>query len=238
MGLFKSLFGSGQNPADAAMPYLNQARQIGEQNVSPYMQQGLDAQQGLSSVYNQQAKDPSAFLNQVMSNYNPSEGYKYKQQEMLKGARNSAAHGGFSGTDFDQQGQADMIRGLLGGDMQQFIQNALQSQQQGMYGAEAQSNRGMQAADWMGNLLGNQGQLAYQGQAQKNQLRSDRRNALMNMIGTLGGAYMGRRPQQPQQQPVQQPMDGSMNGFGGGNPYQGAGQGMSSVWQRLGQGEF
>jgi len=232
MGLFKSLFGSGQNPADSAMPYLNQARQMGEQNVSPYMQQGLQAQEGLSSVYNQQAKDPSAFLNQIMSNYNPSEGYKYKQQEMLKGARNSAAQGGFSGTDFDQQGQADMIRGLLGGDMQQFVQNALGAQQQGMYGAEAQAGRGMQAADWMGNLLGNQGQLAYQGQAQKNQLRSDRRNALLNMISSLGGAYMGNRQNQQMQQ------SGGMNPFSNGNALEGVGQGMPNVWKRLGQGGF
>ncbi len=222
MGLFKSLFGTGQNPADSAMPYLNQAKDIGNQYVSPYMQQGLDAQQGLSSVYNQQARDPSAFLNQIMSQYNPSEGYKYKQQEMLKGARNSAAQGGFSGTDFDQQGQADMIRGLLGGDMQQFVQNALQSQQQGMYGAEAQSNRGMQSADWMGNLLGNQGQLAYQGQAQKNQLRSDRRSALLKMIASLGGAAMGRPAQQQELE------------LSGVNPFQVAGQGMGGSWARLG----
>ena len=76
LGLFK---GVGPNPAEGAMPYLNQIPAVGEKYYNPYIQQGQQSQQTLEPIYNQLAKNPADFLNQLMQNYSASNGYNYKK---------------------------------------------------------------------------------------------------------------------------------------------------------------
>jgi len=192
LGMFRS---SGPNPADSAMPYLNQIPQFGREGYQPFIDQGQQAQQQLNPLYERMSQDPSAYINALMQNYSPSEGYRFKEQQMLRGAQNSAAQGGFAGTQNDQMAQADMIRGLLGGDMQQYLQNVMGAQGQGMQGLENQVGRGYESAGnlagYLGNALGAQGGLAFQGQQQRNQNRADKRNAIFNLLGSLAGAGTG-----------------------------------------------
>lgn len=191
-GLFRS---SGTNPANAAMPYMNQIPGIGRQYYEPFINEGQQAGQQLNPLYERMSQDPSQYINALMQNYSPSEGYQFKEQQMLRGAQNSAAAGGFAGTQNDQMGQADMIRGLLGGDMQQYLQNVLGVQGTGMQGMENRVGRGYESAGnlagYLGNALGAQGGLAYQGEAQRNQQRADKRNSIFNLLGNLAGAGAG-----------------------------------------------
>ena len=89
-----------------------------------------------TAAYGQMANDPTQFINNIMKQYTPSEGYKYKQNQLQSAVRNSAASGGFAGTRYDQGNQAELIKGLLGEDMQQYLSNILGTQAQGLSGVE------------------------------------------------------------------------------------------------------
>lgn len=190
------LFGRpAQNPADQAMPYLDQVPGIGKQYYDPFIQQGQQAQQQVNPLYERMSQDPSQFVNALMQNYSPSEGYRFKEREMNRAAQNTAASGGFAGTENDQMARADMIRGLLGGDMQEFFQNVMGVQGQGLQGQENRIGRGYessgQLADYLGNALGNQANLRFEGQNAKNQASMGKRNSFLNFLGNMAGAGAG-----------------------------------------------
>ncbi len=257
MSLFKNvgkIFGlSGakhQDPAAAAKPYLDQIPGIGEKYYNPFIQQGQESQGITNPIYNQMAQDPSGFLNQMMSNYSPSEGYRFKEQALSRALGNTAASGGFAGTEGHQMQQGDMIRGLLGQDQQQYINNLLGIQGQGLQGHEGNIGRGYESAGnlagYLGTALGNQGGMAFQGVQQENQYNMDKmrnRSQFWGDIaraigGAAGGGAFNRQGQQQQQQPM-------YGGGGGGNGYSptyggvmggGAFQRNPGSWMNAGQG--
>lgn len=196
----------GQNPANAGMQYLNQIPGIGRQYYQPFVNEGQQASGVANPVYNQMTQDPNEFLNSIMRNYNPSEGYRFKENRLRQGMANDAAAGGFRGTQYDQEQQANSVSGILGQDMEQFLQNILGIQQGGLQGQENRIGRGFQAsgnlADYLGNALGAQAGMAFQGQAQQNQnavdaynsqrqAKNNRRNTLFRTLATLGGGAAG-----------------------------------------------
>ncbi len=259
-------FQPGPNPASAAMPYLNQIPGIGQQYYQPFISGGQQAASIANPIYNQatQASDianpiynqatqasnmagqqynqmtqnPNDFLNSIMRNYNPSEGYRFKENRLKQQMANDAAAGGFRGTQYDQEQQGHAVSGILGQDMEQFLSNILGIQGRGLQGQENVINRGLQGqenrinrglaglenrinrgyessgnlANYMGNALGTQGSLAFQGQAQQNQNamdqynaamqqqnanrmnRNNRRSSLFGLLGTGGGALLGGMP--------------------------------------------
>ena len=192
----RGLFGRpAQNPADQAMPYLEQIPGVGKQYHEPFIQQGQQAQEQVNPLYERMSQDPSQFVNALMQNYSPSEGYRFKEREMNRAAQNTAASGGFAGTENDQMARAEMIRGLLGGDMQEFFQNVMGTQAMGLQGQENRIGRGYessgQLADYIGNALGAQGGARFQGQAQKNANSMAKRNSFLNFLGNLAGAGAG-----------------------------------------------
>ena len=194
--------GAGENPADAARPYLNQIPNVVEPYYDPFIKSGREAEAINNPIYGRMAQNPAEFLDEIMRRYNPSEGYRFKEREMARAAQNSAAQGGFSGTRNDQMSQADMIRGLLGDDMQEYIKNILGIQGGGLQGQELRTERGYNAsaglADTLANTLMSQGSLGFQGGQQRlennraNQMfRENRRNNMINNIARVGGAVMG-----------------------------------------------
>ncbi len=250
MGLFKTLgkltgLGGGpkSNPADSAMPYLNQIRGVGEQYHNPFIQQGQQSAGINNPIYSQMAQDPGAYLNKLMEGYSPSKGYQFKQDQLQRGLQNSAAQGGFAGTENAQMEQGDLINNLLGGDMQQYLANLLGIQGAGLQGHEGNVSRGFQSsgnlADYIGNALGSQSSLAYQGNQQQNQYSADRQGRKAQFFGDLlksisggmgsGGFGGGGNPS------AGQLFGGSQNpGMGGGmaNPSQAIKGG--GAWSRLG----
>lgn len=191
------IFGKNRNPADAAMPYLNQIPDVGHQYYDPYVNQGLQASQGAGEQYNQMSSDPMAYLNQILSGYKPSEGYQFREKRALNAAGNSAASAGLAGTENDQINRAGLVNSLMGDDMQQFLQNVLGIQQTGLTGQERQSDRGFLAssslADLLGGNLDTQGGYAYQGARQQGANDANRRNQFFNLItGLFGGRSGGR----------------------------------------------
>lgn len=190
-----ALGGSQRNPASAAMPYLDQIAGVGRQNYQPFIDQGQRQGQALEGQYGNLMQDPTSFLNALMRGYQPSEGYNFQKDQLTKHLGNTAAAGGYRGSENDQLQQGQLIQQLLSGDMQSFLNNVLGLYGQGLQGAQQQQNLGYGAAnglsDYLGNSLGNQADFAYQGQAAQNKSQANKKNSLLNFIGQGAGTYFG-----------------------------------------------
>jgi len=160
------------NPAEAANPYLAQVPALAQQHLAPYLQRGTQGDNNATNAYyrsyneyanpanvypqeynnpegiypaeyTQMGQNPVRFVEDIMRNYEPSRGYNYKQNRMLQAMRNSAASGGFAGTEIDRENQANLVREMLGQDMQEFLGNILGVQQHGLAGRAAGIEKGL-----------------------------------------------------------------------------------------------
>lgn len=184
------IFSGGKNPANAAMPYLNQIPQIGQQYYSPYIKGGQNAGNLLNEQY-QRLLNPTSFMDELLKNYQESEGAKYQENQLNKEIGANAAAGGIAGTPEHQRQAAEMTQGILSKDMQQYLQNALGIYGGGIQGEQDIFNKGYGAsgslADLLGGTLNAQAGLAYQGQNQQNQNQNALVNALLGLAGKGAG---------------------------------------------------
>jgi len=182
--LNKLLYGKHSNPAEKAQPYYDQAMQMERQYYNPYIQQGQQAGGLMSPIYGGMAQDPVGHMNQLMSQYEPSEAYKAQHEEAMSAARNAAAAGGYAGAPGDVKFQTQLTDKLLSQDMQQWLQNTMGIQGAGLQGEQHMYDTGFGATRGLtgdlANLYGTQGQLAFQGQREKNKQNSD-------LVGSLLG---------------------------------------------------
>lgn len=188
---FLSLFGKKKNPAQAAMPYLQQIPGMATQQLNPYIQQGQTAGTAALGTYGQMAQDPADFVNQLMAGYTPSKGFQFKKNEALQAMQNSANAGGFAGTRQDQLQQGELADALASQDMYNWLSQVLGVQGTGLAGQQGFANQGFEAnkslTDILGSVLGSQAGLAFQGQSQSNKNMMD----LISILGQLGGAAIG-----------------------------------------------
>lgn len=162
--------GGGGGGGNAGMGYLNQIPGMAQGYLNPYTEEGRKAYNSLldqysntsttnpnqfPAEYGQMARDPNAFVNNLMKGYEPSRGYNYKQNQMLGAARNSAASGGFAGTQYDQGYQSELIRDLLGSDMAEYLTNVMGIQNKGLAGEEGRLDSRGRALTGMVNMGGN-----------------------------------------------------------------------------------
>lgn len=221
MDFIASLFGggSGNNPANNAMPYFDQAADTVKQYYNPFISQGQGAYGQLEQTMNngqnaynamnpaltQMSTNPTAFLEALMQHYQPSNSYQTKLADMTKAAGNTAAAGGMRGSLNDIKNQANLTNTLMGEDMQQWLQNVLGIQNTGLSGLNNFYNSGYDAtkslyntgydaskslSSDLANILGTQGQLAFQGQRENNQSRNDLMGGLLSGFGgALGGFF-------------------------------------------------
>lgn len=195
MGFLDKLFGGNKNPADSAMPYLNQIPGVAHQYYDPFVQQGMNAYNVMNPQLEGMASDPSAFLDKILQGYQPSRSYQMKFDEGSRAAGNSAAAGGMRGSINDITAQSRLADSLMGEDMQQWLSNVLGIQGRGLQGLGNLYNTGYDASGRLSsdltNNLGNQGQLAFQGQREKNQRFNDLLGGLGGALGGLAGLPMG-----------------------------------------------
>ena len=201
MSILSNLFGGGQkeDPQAAAQQYLNQIPEVGGAYYNPYITRGYESSNLLHDQYQNLIKDPTAFINALLSSYKPSEGYQFQKKQLTDTMGNTAAAGGYAGTNYDQMQQAEGVQGLLSKDMQQYLQNALKAYGAGLTGEENFAGRGFQAsgslADMLSGALNQQGGLAFQAAQQRNADRNARSNSIFNTIakgiGAGAGYYFG-----------------------------------------------
>jgi hypothetical protein len=194
MSFFDFIFGGDEgyvNPADSASQYFEKIPGVVKPYLDPYIEEGKRASEVNNPLYESMSRDPNDFLNAIMRNYSPSEGYKYKERNLNKVMRNAAAQGGYSGTPYDQEQQSTAVNGLLSQDMQQFLENIFGVQGRGLSGNEDSINRGFKASNSLADILGGNlaqlGNLSFQGQSQINQNMFDKRSSNMDFINNLIG---------------------------------------------------
>ena len=197
MGFLSSIFGGGKknNPANAAMPYLNQIGPMAEKNLNPYIEQGQQASGQNLGKYQGMVNDPANFLAELRASYSPSEGYKFRQDKYQKAAEGAAAAGGFRGTSSDQAAQAALVQGLLGEDEGAYLDRLMGILGTGLSGNEMAAQRGFGASgaltDAMGSALGAQASAAYKGQENQNASQQGLQKMLMQLLGGGAGAFFG-----------------------------------------------
>jgi hypothetical protein len=228
----------GENPANSAMPYLNQTRDMLKPYFDPYINQGQQAYGNVAQLMNQgqqaygnfdrlmnrgenaynamnpglteMATDPTAFLEALMQHYQPSGGYQLKLDEMSKAAGNTAAAGGMRGSLNDIKDQSRLTEMLMSDDMQQWLQNVLGIQGAGMSGLNSFYNAGNNAAGQIYNTGNNAaGQIYNTGYDATKSLSSD----LSNILGTQAQlSFQGQRENNQQKNDL---FSGLLSGVGG-----------------------
>lgn len=188
-----------KNPADAAMPYLDQIPGTIKPYYNPYINAGKGALDTLTGQYDQLVKNPSAILASIGKNYQQSPGYGFNYNQSMNAANSAAASGGMLGTPAHQQEAATLASSLASQDYNDYISKALMAYFQGISGEQDLTHTGYGASNELANSLGNnlmnQGNMAYAGQQNQNQSQSDFWSSLIGLgtaaIPGIGGAIKG-----------------------------------------------
>jgi hypothetical protein len=206
-----NMFGGGKDPYKAGKKYYDQIPGTIKPYFDPYINAGRDAMgklQGeygsliggrgdLQGQYNNLMNDPNGFLNKIGGGYQKSPGFDWQMNQGMNAANNAAASGGMAGSPQHQQQAATMATGLANQDYYNYLNHAL-----GMYNTGLQGNAGLygtglqglqginqmgynasdQLAGGLANNLMNQGNMAFSGQASRNQSQGQSMGDLMSML--------------------------------------------------------
>lgn len=204
------LFGGYQNPANAAMPYLNNIQQQLPGYFQPYMQAGQNALGPLQQQYSSLMSNPAGMMNQIGAGYHQSPGYQFQLQQGENASNQAAAAGGMGGTPMAQYNSGQFASGLANQDYYNYMKQALGQYGMGLQGEQGLAGLGYQASSGLGEdmatLAGAQAQLAYSGQQNQNEQQGGGWGSLLGGLGSLIGG----------------------GGFGSGGS--GIGNAVSSVW--------
>lgn len=188
MSWFSDMFG-GKNPADSAMPYLNQIPGQTQQYQQPWMQAGKDQLPGLQDQYSQLMNDPGGKMNKIGEGFKESPGFKFAMQQALQGGNHAAAAGGMAGSPQHEQQNMQMATDLGNQEYGNWMKNALGMYGQGLQGSQGMANQGQQAgqsmADMIAQTLAQQANLSFNGQQQQNQNKSDMWGNVFKGAGSL-----------------------------------------------------
>ena len=190
MSWLSNLFG-GNNPADAAMPYLNQIPGQVKPYLSPFFEAGKNALGPLQDQYNSLLSDPGSRMNQIGESYQQSPGFRSAMEQALMAGNHASAAGGMAGSPQSQYQQMQMATGLANQDYNNWMHNALGMYGQGLQGEQGMAGMGLNAgqslADTISQTLAQQANMAFRGQQENNSAH----NSLLGGLGRLGGAAGG-----------------------------------------------
>lgn len=193
-GIGLGMLGSNfKNPADSAMPYMNNIPEQLQKYLSPYINAGNQALPGLQDQFGKLTNDPGGRLNQIGSGYQQSPGFKFAMQQAMQGSNHAASAGGMAGSPQHQQQSMGLATNLANQDYNQWLQHALGlygtglQGQQGLYNTGAQT--GMAMGEDLASVLANQAKLAYEGQNAQNQSDMGGWGSMLGGIGSLIGGF-------------------------------------------------
>jgi hypothetical protein len=184
------------NPANSAMPYYSQIPGM----ISPYYQQfinsGTQMLPTLSNQLQQMINNPGGVTNSIGANYHESPGYNFQVNQATNAANHAAAAGGMAGSPQEQQQLAGTVNGLANQDYYQYLNNAEGVMNQGLQGGQNIAQMGYGAsnnlAQALASIMMNQGNLAYAGTANQNQMNGMQAgqtdSMLTNGLSSLGTA--------------------------------------------------
>lgn len=194
MSWISDFFKGGKNPADAAMPYLNQIPGQTNQYMQPWFDAGKGALTGLQDQYGQLTKDPGGKMNQIGQSFQQSPGFKFAMDQAMQGGNHAAAAGGMAGSPQHEQQNMQLATNLGNQEYNNWLQNALGMYGMGIQGQQGLSQQGQQSgqsmADMIAQTLAQQGNLAFQGSRQQNQNKNDLWGNIFKGAGTALGAFL------------------------------------------------
>lgn len=184
------------NPADSAMPYMNQIQPTLAGAFNPYIQAGQAELPTLQNQYS--AMQNPNFINNMGQNFQQSPGYQFQTQQALGAANRAAAAGGMLGTPEEQQNIAGTVNGLANQDYYNWMNHAMSAYGMGLQGDQSLYNTGFQASSQYGNDLAqalmSQAQLAYAGQVNQNQSSGGGLGAILSGGGNMLGSFFQPNP--------------------------------------------
>lgn len=194
MSFWDSLFGGkSSNPANAAMPYLNQIPGMTLPYMQPYFNAGTGALPGLQDQFGRLINDPSQRLNEIGKGYKESPGLQFAIQKALGAQGRAAAAGGMAGSPQHQEYNTELATNYANQDYNNYVNNALDLYKSGLGGQQRLAGMGQQAgqsmADMIAQLLATQGAYAAGSQGAQNQQRSGLLGNLFGALGAFPGIY-------------------------------------------------
>src|SRR5579859_440815 len=191
-----SLFGGGgSDPYKAAAPFLNKIPGATHPYYDQYIRAGNQALWQQYGNYNNLLNNPGQMLSQWGQGYQQSPGYQWQLNQGEQAINNAAAAGGMAGTPQHQQYAGQLASNLANQDYYNYLGHV-----QGLYGAGLQGLSGInqmgfnandQVARIMADLLSQQGQLQFAGQAAKNQSEGQGAGDILGGIGAIAGSVLG-----------------------------------------------
>jgi hypothetical protein len=188
MSWFSDFMG-GKNPAKDASNIIGQIPGQTQGYQQPFFEAGKNQLPGLTDQYGQLMKDPGGKMNQIGQSFQQSPGFKFAMQQALQGGNHAAAAGGMAGSPEHEQKNMQMATDMGNQEYNNWMQNALGMYGQGLQGSQGMANQGQQAgqsmADNIAQMLAQQANLSFNGQAQQNQNRSDMWGNIIKGGGSL-----------------------------------------------------
>lgn len=192
-GLFGSM--SSGNPADAAMPYLQQVPGTITPYYQPYINTGLAS---MDQYYNNAStwatpQGAANNYNTIAGTYESSPYTQYQTDQMEQAYSQSAAQSGQAGTPSQQAAVASQTNAINSKAEQDYINAILGTEMQGQQGLGMLTNQGYQASDTLAQSLarnlGLEGSLAYSGAANKAAANNDMFSSIGGLLG-MGAGYV------------------------------------------------
>lgn len=178
-GFFGGIFNDSGKPYDKAMEQYQKYMQMGQNTQQPYLNAGNQAIGDFQKWLGNQ-RDPSAFINNLMNNYQESPYAHMLKQQAMNAGNNAASASGMIGSSPLMTQQMQNAGQIASGDMNSWLQNVLGINTQYGHGQEDLMHGGQVSANSLTNMyndMGNKmGDAAYNKEASK-------QNNLWNTIG-------------------------------------------------------
>jgi hypothetical protein len=182
------------NPANAAMPYLQQVPDTITPYYQPYIDAGTQSLGTLQDQYNTLLTNPQAIMQMLGGSYQQSPGYQYDYNQSQNAAMNAAAAGGYVGTPANQNEAANAAYGVSNQDYWNYVNHMTGLYNTGLEGEQGLNQMGYGASNSLAQALGQnlntEAGLAYAGQANQNKMNQASMNALAQALGAAGSAAM------------------------------------------------
>lgn len=183
-----------RNPADEAMPYLEEIPDTLKPYYDPYINAGQESLSTLMDQYRQLLSNPQALFNRFGAGYEQSPGYQFNYSQGMNGINSAAAAGGMLGTPGHQLQAGKFSSDMASQDYNNYLQRMMGLYGRGMEGMQGMNQMGYGASSELGQSLAanlmNQGNMAYNGQANQNRADADFWNNMIG-LGTTAAGYVG-----------------------------------------------
>jgi hypothetical protein len=182
---FGGLFGDSDKPYEDAMDQYKEWAGKGEAVQQPYLDAGKRGMGNFEDWLNGQ-KDPSGFINHLMSQYQTSPYAKFQMQQGQNAANNAASASGMMGSTPFMQASQDYAQNISSKDMNSWLEHVLGINTQYGAGENALMRGGQGAANALTNMYGDMGremgEAAYGRRAGQNQDRNNMWAGAMDMF--------------------------------------------------------